>query len=172
MKYQDRLQELGLDEKKLPSSIKKSVVSLNEILFTHEDANRHLREATEQDDIDATSSDISQMEEDIEQLDDRIVEKIEDWHSNKAKYDAIAQKMKEGKLAKQGVVVEKQVAPTTQVSQPQVASKVVEPQQNAQIPYVEATVVPEKKKSNWALWLVAGIIAVITVNQVMIKVDD
>ena len=171
MKYQDRLQELGLDEKKLPNSIKKSVVTLNEILFTHEDANRHLQQATEQDDIDATSSDIAQMEEDIEQLDDRIVEKVDDWHNNKAKYDAVAQKLRDGKLAKQGVAVPMPAQTAAPVAAP-VAAQTAAPQQKVNIPYVAATEVPVQKKSNWALWLVAGIVAVITVNQVMIRVDD
>ena len=78
--------------------------------------------------------------------------------------------MEKGKNA----VIETNAAPIPQpIQQPQQAQQPQQPQQpKIEIPYVAATEVPKQKKTNWALLLVAGIIAVITINQVMIKVDD
>ena len=96
------------------------------------------------------------MEGDIQELDERILEKIEDYDKNKEMYAERSKKMQEGRKAKASGTVSSQPQPQPQ-AQPQ--------------PNVEVLEAP-KKKSNWALWLVAGIVAVITLNQVVIGTDD
>ena len=154
MKYQDKLNELGMTEQDLSASILKSIGNLNEIISTYNDAQESLEEISDEEDLQNAQEDIEQIKGDIEELDERILEKIEDYNKNKEMYAERGRKMQEGRKAK----VSGNVA-----SQPQ-------PQYQPQ-PNVEVLEAP-KKKSNWALWLVAGIVALVTVNQVLIKVDD
>jgi chromosome segregation ATPase len=154
MKYQDKLSELGMTEQDLSASILKSIANLNEIISTYNETQESLDEITDEEDLQSSLEDIEQIKGDIEELDERISEKIEDYNKNKEMYAERGRKMQEGRKAK----VSGNVA-----SQPQAQSQ---PQPNVEV--LEAP----KKKSNWALWLVAGIVALVTVNQVMIKVDD
>jgi chromosome segregation ATPase len=154
MKYQEKLNELGMTEQDLSASILKSIANLNEIISTYNDAQESLEEISDEEDLQNAQEDIEQIKGDIEELDERILEKIEDYNKNKEMYAERGRKMQEGRKAK----VSGNVA-----SQPQ-------PQYQPQ-PNVEVLEAP-KKKSNWALWLVAGIVALVTVNQVLIKVDD
>jgi TolA-binding protein len=160
MKYQDKLDELGMTAEKLSPSIQKSIATLDDIIDSYHQAKKALENATDEEEEGDIKSDIEQMEGDIEELDERILEKIEDYDKNKEMYAERGRKMQEGRKAKASGTVSSQPQPQPQ-AQPQ-------PQFQPKVEVLEAP----KKKSNWALWLVAGIVALVTVNQVMIKVDD
>ena len=161
MKYQDKLNELGMTAEKLSPSIKKSISELDDIIDTYHQAKKALENATDEEQIEDINNDIQHMEGDIQDLDEKIVEKIEDYNKNKAFYEERGRKMQEGRKAKSSGNVSSQPQPQ---AQPQ-------PQPKIETPKVEILEAP-KKKSNWALWLVAGIVAVITLNQVVIGQDD
>lgn len=156
MKYQDKLNELGMNAENLSPSIQKSIATLDDIIDTYHRAKKALENATDEEKEEEINSDIEQMEGDIQELDERILEKIEDYDKNKEMYAERGKKMQEGRKAKASGTVSSQPQP-----QPQAQPK----------PNVEVLEAP-KKKSNWALWLVAGIVAVITLNQVVIGTDD
>jgi len=171
MKYQDKLQELGMSEKKVSPSIQKSIVTLNEIIETYHQAKKALEQATDEEQINDINNDIEQMEGDIEELDEAIVEKIEDYNQNKDVYAEKARRMQEGRKAKSSGIVSPQPQPQPQ-SQPQPQPQPqTQSQPQVETPKVEVLEAP-KKKTNWALWLVAGIVAIVTVNQVMIRNED
>lgn len=156
MKYQDKLDELGMSAENLPASIQKSIATLDDIIDTYHQAKKALENATDEEEEGEINSDIEQMEGDIQELDESILEKIEDYDKKKEMYGERSKKMQEGRKAKASGTVSSQPQPQPQ-AQPQ--------------PKIEVLEAP-KKKSNWALWLVAGIVAVITLNQVVIGTDD
>jgi predicted nucleic acid-binding Zn-ribbon protein len=170
MKYQDQLNELAINAEKLTPSIKKSIAELDDIIDTYHQAKKALENATDEEEIEDIKNDIEHMKGDINDLDEKIVEKINDYNKNKDFYAERAKKMQDGRKAKSSgnkeiePVVETTVKPQAQPQpQPQAQSQ---PQPKIEI------LQPAKKKTNWALWLVAGIVAVITVNQVLIKTED
>jgi len=173
MKYQDKLNELNLSEQNVSASIKKSIVTLEDIIDSYHNAKKALENAeNEQDEerISEINKDIEEMQGDIEELDDKIVYKLEDYNKNKDVYAEKAKKMLDGAKAKREQLLAKEngesVVVASAVPQPQ-----PQPQPKVETPKVEILEAP-KKKSNWALWLVAGIVAVITLNQVVIGTDD
>jgi hypothetical protein len=158
MKYQDKLNELGMTAEKTSASIQKSIATLDDIIDTYHNAKKMLENTDDEEEEEDINKDIEQMEGDIAELDERIVEKLEDYDKNKEMYAERAKKMQEGRKANSSVNAPSQ---PQQQTQPQ-----FQPQ-----PKVEVLEQP-KKKSNWALWLVGGIVAVITLNQVVIGADD
>ena len=173
MKYQDKLNELNLSEQNVSASIKKSIVTLEDIIDSYHYAKKALENAeNEQDEerISEINRDIEEMQGDIEELDDKIVYKLEDYNKNKDVYAEKAKKMLDGAKAKREQLLAKEngesVVVASAVPKPQ-----PQPQPKVETPKVEILEAP-KKKSNWALWLVAGIVAIVTVNQVMIRNED
>jgi transcription elongation factor Elf1 len=163
MKYQDKLNELGMNAENLSPSIQKSIATLDDIIDTYHQAKKALENATDEEEEGEINSDIEQMEGDIQELDEKILEKIEDYNKNKEMYAERGRKMQEGRKAKASGTVSSQPQPQPQ---PQTQS-----QPQVETPKVEVLEAP-KKKTNWALWLVAGIVAIVTVNQVMIRNED
>jgi hypothetical protein len=170
MKYQDKLEELGMSEKNVSASIKKTIATLNDIISSYNLAQKTKEQSDDEDEINEINSDIEEMEGDIEDLDNSLVDKIEDYHKNKDVYAEKAKKMLDAAKAKREQLLAKENGEPVAVVQ---ASQLAQAKKEA--PYVQAKEVPAeqpKKKTNWALWIVAGIIAVVTVNQVMIRTED
>jgi hypothetical protein len=176
MKYQDKLQELGMSEQNVSASIKKSIATLNDIISSYNSAQKAKEQSDDEDEINEINSDLEEMEGDIEDLDNSLVDKIEDYHKNKDLYAEKAKKMLDAAKAKREQLLAKENGEPVAVAQATQPAQAPQPAQaKKEAPYVEAKEVPAeqpKKKTNWALWIVAGIVAIVTVNQVMIRNED
>ena len=161
MKYQEKLRELKVDETQLTTVLKDGITNIIDALDALNHAKKDILELDDEESIEELENEIKSLENTIDDLDENLVAKIDKWYVKRVRFK---ENMEKGKNA----VIETNAAPIPQpIQQPQ------QPQQpKIEIPYVAATEVPKQKKTNWALLLVAGIIAVITINQVMIKVDD
>ena len=167
MKYQEKLRELKVDETQLTTVLKDGITNIIDALDALNHAKKDILELDDEESIEELENEIKSLENTIDDLDENLVAKIDKWYVKRVRFK---ENMEKGKNA----VIETNAAPIPQpIQQPQQAQQPQQPQQpKIEIPYVAATEVPKQKKTNWALLLVAGIIAVITINQVMIKVDD
>ena len=163
MKYQEKLRELKVDETQLTTVLKDGITDIIDALDALNHAKKDILELDDEESIEELESEIKSLENTIDDLDENLVGKIDKWYVKRIRFK---ENMEKGKNA----VIETNIAPTPTQAPTQTP---IQPQaQPKEVPYVEATEVPREKKTNWALLLVAGIIAVVTINQVMIRVDD
>ena len=163
MKYQEKLNELKVDENILPTILKEAIEEISDASDALSHARKQILELEDDDEIDGFEQQINELESTIANLDDDIVTKIDKWYQKRVRFK---ENMEKGKnLVLQTKEEPKEVKTEEQKAQPQ-----PQPQPQSQ-PKVEVVEQP-KKKTNWALWLVAGLVAVITVNQVLIKTED
>jgi hypothetical protein len=163
MKYQEKLRELKVDETQLTTVLKDGITDIIDALDALNHAKKDILELDDEESIEELENEIKSLENTIDDLDENLVGKIDKWYVKRIRFK---ENMEKGKNA----VIETNIAPTPTQAPTQTP---IQPQaQPKEVPYVEATEVPREKKTNWALLLVAGIIAVVTINQVMIRVDD
>jgi hypothetical protein len=165
MKYQEKLRELKVDETQLTTVLKDGITDIIDALDALNHAKKDILELDDEESIEELENEIKSLENTIDDLDENLVGKIDKWYVKRIRFK---ENMEKGKNA----VIETNIAPTPTQAQAQPEAPIQQQAQPKEVPYVEATEMPKQKKTNWALLLVAGIIAVVTINQVMIKVDD
>jgi hypothetical protein len=163
MKYQEKLRELKVDETQLTAVLKDGITDIIDALDALNHAKKDILELDDEESIEELESEIKSLENTIDDLDENLVGKIDKWYVKRIRFK---ENMEKGKNA----VIETNIAPIP--TQTLTQAPIQQQAQPKEVPYVEATEMPKQKKTNWALLLVAGIIAVVTINQVMLKVDD
>lgn len=183
IKFQSKMNELGLSVNDLSASLQKKVQEFYETYSSYQDSLKDLEEYDEED-KDEIQKEVDEVGMLLNQQDEELTRNIERFNRNKEVYASNAQKMAEGrankKLAKQnnGAIsnaVPPAPAPIVHVDGNQI------PQSNNNIPNNNPSVDPvnttnnppepkvEEKSSDWGWWALAGIVAIVTLGQVVMK---
>jgi DNA gyrase/topoisomerase IV subunit A len=170
MSWQEKLQDVGLNESNMPNMIKKAV---NELKAFQKEADK-ITNLLERDDLSDNKRE--QLEEDydnlvasIESQEDVIEKKIEQWNKNKDGYAARGEKLAAARLAKQQAKAGAQVS-STQATPPQPP----QPPAVAQAISVEAEEIknPSKKSSGWGWLVLIGVVAIASLGAINLSKDE
>jgi phosphomannomutase len=179
IKFQEKMNELGLSVNDLSSSLQRQIGDFYENFAIYKQSLEDLQEYDEEDkdELQQEVNDIAIM---INQRDEELVRNIERFNRNKDVYASNAQKMAEGrankKLAKQNNgAISNAVPPVVHeagVQIPQNSNNITNPvvnndPNNSNNPAPQQKV--EENSSNWGWWALAGIVAVVTLGQVVLK---
>jgi phosphomannomutase len=179
IKFQEKMNELGLSVNDLSSSLQRQVADFYENFAIYKQSLEDLQEydGEDKDELQEEVNDIAIM---INQRDEELVKNIDRFNRNKDIYASNAQKMAEGrankKLAKQNNgAISNAVPPTIHeagVQIPQNNNNITNPVVNND-PNNSNNPAPQQKvkenSSNWGWWALAGIVAVVTLGQVVLK---
>jgi len=164
MKYEQRLEELGVDKTMVSKGLQKKIKDFEDLLDFVDGSKKELNDIEDEDEKQDLEDEINRIEEDIPMIDDKLVSDINFWDRNKETQAINVQKMADAreakKLAANGGVIPPQAQPQ---AQPQVATS--EPNK-ASIP------TEEKKKKDWVWWGIAGFVAVVTLGAVWMSKDE
>ena len=170
MSWQEKLQDVGLTESNMPNMVKKAV---NELKAFQKEADK-ITNLLERDDLSDNKRE--QLEEDydnlvasIENQEDVIEKKIEQWNKNKDGYAARGEKLAAARLAKQQAKAGAQVS-STQATPPQPP----QPPVVAQAISVEAEEIknPPKKSSGWGWLVLIGVVAIASLGAINLSKDE
>lgn len=173
MSWQEKLKEYGIEESNMPNMVKKAVSDLKAF---QKEADK-ITNLLERDDL--SDSKREQLEEDydtlvasIENQEEVIEKKIEQWNKNKDGYAARGEKLAAARLAKQqakgGAQVSSTPTPTPAPPQP--------PQPPAQSEpisvHAEEVKDEPKKSSGWGWLVVVGIVAIASLGAINLSRDE
>lgn len=170
MSWQEKLEDVGLNESNMPNMVKKAV---NELKAFQKEADK-ITTLLERDDLSDNKRE--QLEEDydnlvatIENQEDVIEKKIEQWNKNKDGYAARGEKLAAARLAKQQAKAGAQVS-STQATPPQPP----QPPAVAQPISVEAEEIknPPKKSSGWGWLVLIGVVAIASLGAINLSKDE
>lgn len=170
MSWQEKLQDVGLTESNMPNMVKKAV---NELKAFQKEADK-ITNLLERDDLSDNKRE--QLEEDydnlvasIENQEDVIEKKIEQWNKNKDGYAARGEKLAAARLAKQQAKAGAQVS-STQATPPQPP----QPPAVAHAISVEAEEIknPPKKSSGWGWLVLIGVVAIASLGAINLSKDE
>ena len=170
MSWQEKLQDVGLNESNMPNMVKKAV---NELKAFQKEADK-ITTLLERDDLSDNKRE--QLEEDydnlvatIENQEDVIEKKIEQWNKNKDGYAARGEKLAAARLAKQQAKAGAQVS-STQATPPQPP----QPPVVAQAISVDAEEIknPPKKSSGWGWLVLIGVVAIASLGAINLSKDE
>ena len=170
MSWQEKLEAVGLNESTMPNMIKKAV---NELKAFQKEADK-ITSLLERDDLSDNKRE--QLEEDydnlvasIENQEEVIEKKIEQWNKNKDGYAARGEKLAAARLAKQQAKAGAQVS-STQATPPQPP----QPPAVAQAISVEAEEIknPPKKSSGWGWLVLIGVVAIASLGAINLSKDE
>lgn len=170
MSWQEKLKDVGLTESNMPNMVKKAV---NELKAFQKEADK-ITNLLERDDLSDNKRE--QLEEDydnlvasIENQEDVIEKKIEQWNKNKDGYAARGEKLAAARLAKQQAKAGAQVS-STQATPPQPP----QPPAVAQAITVEAEEIknPPKKSSGWGWLVLIGVVAIASLGAINLSKDE
>ena len=170
MSWQEKLQDVGLTESNMPNMVKKAV---NELKAFQKEADK-ITNLLERDDLSDNKRE--QLEEDydnlvasIENQEDVIEKKIEQWNKNKDGYAARGEKLAAARLAKQQAKAGAQVS-STQATPPQPP----QPPVVAQAISVDAEEIknPPKKSSGWGWLVLIGVVAIASLGAINLSKDE
>ena len=170
MSWQEKLQDVGLNESNMPNMVKKAV---NELKAFQKEADK-ITTLLERDDLSDNKRE--QLEEDydnlvatIENQEDVIEKKIEQWNKNKDGYAARGEKLAAARLAKQQAKAGAQVS-STQATPPQPP----QPPAVAQPISVDAEEIknPPKKSSGWGWLVLIGVVAIASLGAINLSKDE
>jgi phosphomannomutase len=179
IKFQSKMNELGLSVNDLSASLQKKVQEFYETYSSYQDSLKDLEEYDEED-KDEIQKEVDEVGMLLNQQDEELTRNIERFNRNKEVYASNAQKMAEGrankKLAKQNNgAISNAVPPIVHeagVQIPQNSNNITNPvvnndPNNSNNPAPQQKV--EENSSNWGWWALAGIVAVVTLGQVVLK---
>lgn len=170
MSWQEKLEDVGLNESNMPNMVKKAV---NELKAFQKEADK-ITTLLERDDLSDNKRE--QLEEDydnlvatIENQEDVIEKKIEQWNKNKDGYAARGEKLAAARLAKQQAKAGAQVS-STQATPPQPP----QPPAVAQPISVDAEEIknPPKKSSGWGWLVLIGVVAIASLGAINLSKDE
>jgi len=170
MSWQEKLEDVGLNESNMPNMVKKAV---NELKAFQKEADK-ITTLLERDDLSDNKRE--QLEEDydnlvatIENQEDVIEKKIEQWNKNKDGYAARGEKLAAARLAKQQAKAGAQVS-STQATPPQPP----QPPAVAQAISVDAEEIknPPKKSSGWGWLVLIGVVAIASLGAINLSKDE
>ena len=158
MKWTNEMQTLGLTNETISQGLKTKIKDYHEMVDAIKELKESISNPSVNDDVDELQSDLAELENVLEDLDDTIVKSLHTFNKNKDKYAELGKKMAEGREKKKQAKTQPKVEQSVQVqAQPQVQAK---PQVQAQP--VETKTEEDKKKGNWGLFFGALALGIVT----------
>ena len=97
--FEKRIKELGFEVGKISQSVNKEIKEFYQVEKELNDLREELKDAKESD-KEAILNEIQEGEEALNDFDEMLVEKVENYAKNKPTYDEVARKMTEGREKK------------------------------------------------------------------------
>ena len=176
MSWQEKLQDAGIDESSMPNMVKKAV---NDLKAFQKEADK-ITTLLERDDLSESKrqqleDDYDTLVESIENQEDVIEKKIDQWNKNKDGYAARGEKLAAARLAKKqakggatsGSTPTPQAQPP-QPPQPPVQAVVINDNQG-QGQNNEPT---QKKSGGWGWLLLIGVVAIASLGAINLSKDE
>jgi len=173
MSWQEKLQDAGIDESSMPNMVKKAV---NDLKAFQKEADK-ITTLLERDDLSESKrqqleDDYDTLVESIENQEDVIEKKIEQWNKNKDGYAARGEKLAAARLAKKqakgGATSGSNPTPQAQPPQPP------QPPANVEPILVNAEEVKDepKKSGGWGWLLLIGVVAIASLGAINLSKDE
>lgn len=166
IKFEQKIQELGIDKEQMSQPIKKAIKDFYTQYESLVDIQNDFNDVDDEDKAEL-QEELEELQKLVEEADDVLVGKVSLWFKNKDVYAANTARMLEGK-AKKDLAAKGGVTPPTPAPAPTPAPTPAPEPTPAPAPAPE----PKKEESsNWALWVLGGLVAAITLGRVMMKED-
>ena len=108
--FEKRIKELGFEVGKISQSVNKEIKEFYQVEKELNDLREELKDAKESD-KEAILNEIQEGEEALNDFDEMLVEKVENYAKNKPTYDEVARKMTEGREKKKLAKTESNATP-------------------------------------------------------------
>ena len=167
IKFEQKIQELGIDKEQMSQPIKKAIKDFYTQYESLVDIQNDFNDVDDEDKAEL-QEELDELRNLVEQADDVLVGKVTTWFKNKDVYAANTARMLEGK-AKKDSAAKGGVTPPTPAPAPN--PEPTPAPAAAPAPAAPAPVVAKEESSNWALWVLGGLVAAITLGRVMMKED-
>ena len=161
MKWKSEFEKLGLSNETISQGLKNKINDYNEVVQTIKELKEHIENPSLNDDVEELKEQSSDLENVLEDLDNKLVRAIQIFHKNKDKYAELGNKMKEGRERKklnQGQTKTNPVPATA----PNPTSTPTSTPNPAPASNVDDNKEGEKKKGNWGLFFGALALGIIT----------
>lgn len=166
IKFEQKIEELGIDKEQISQPIKKAIKDFYTQYESLVDIQNDFNDVDDED-KEEVREELEELQKLVEQADDVLVGKVYTWFKNKDVYAANTARMLEGK-AKKDLATKGGATPTTTAPAPNIATFPLETSTPATS---AAPAVAKEESSNWALWVLGGLVAAITLGRVMMKED-
>jgi seryl-tRNA synthetase len=163
MKYEQRLEELGVDKTMVSKGLQKKIKDFEDLLDFVDGSKKELNDIEDEDEKQDLEDEINRIEEDIPMIDDKLVSDINFWDRNKEMQAINVQKMADAREAKKLAANGGVMPPQAATQEPKVSTAQYN---NAPLP------TEEKKKKDWVWWGIAGFVAVVTLGAVWMSKDE
>lgn len=164
IKFEQKIQELGIDKEQISQPIKKAIKDFYTQYESLVDIQNDFNDVDDEDKAEL-QGELDELRSLVYEADEVLVGKISTWFKNKDVYAANTARMLEGK-AKKELATKGGVTPTTTAPAPNIATFPL----GTSTPATSTSPVEVKKESsNWALWVLGGLVAAITLGRVMMK---
>jgi len=163
-KFEKKINELNLVKGKLSKALNSNIKDFEMLEQSLVGLHAELREAeakeNNEDEVEKLTQESEELEEQLENFDGILTEKVQVYADNYDSYQERIRKMDEGRKAK-AAAKSQQTAPVEPAPAPQV-EPIVEPAQQQAAPPPPPPPAPkeeekEKKGTNWLLWGVLGV---------------
>lgn len=168
VKFVELLNENGIDVSTTTTKIKELKKEFDAAWKDYQELYESY-EIAEDSEKEAIAEEISDFEKDLEEADDMLVKKINDWIKNKDVWAENTRKLAEGRANKKAA---KENAVQSPPAQPQVvipASGTISTKGATTVSVSSGVVAEEKKTSNGGWWLLAGFVGIVTLGAVIMK---
>lgn len=171
IKFEQKIQELGIDKEQMSQPIKKAIKDFYTQYESLVDIQNDFNDVDDEDKAEL-QEELEELQKLVEEADEVLVGKVSLWFKNKDVYAANTARMLEGKakkdLAAKGGVTPPTTAPAPTPASTPAATSEPAPSAPTPAPAVESN---KEESSNWALWVLGGLVAAITLGRVMMKED-
>lgn len=165
MKWKSKMNEVGLTEQTASQGIRTKISDYNTINDGINELNESIANPSINDDVEDLKKDLIDLTDALEKQDDLIVKAITLFDKNKDHYAKLGKNLAEKRQQK---AASKTASATTPAAKVENSNVVKEQPVNAQSGGV---VIEEKKKSNWGLVILGGIVLAVTLGAVTLKND-
>jgi cell division septation protein DedD len=170
IKFEQKIEELGIDKEQMSQPIKKAIKDFYTQYESLVDIQNDFNDVDDEDKAEL-QEELDELRNLVEQADDVLVGKVSTWFKNKDIYAANTARMLEGK-AKKDLAAKGGVTPPAPAPAPTPAPTPDPAPAPAPTPAPAPAPEPKKEESsNWALWVLGGLVAAITLGRVMMKED-
>ncbi len=162
IKFEEKIQELGIDKEQMSQPIKKAMKDFYVQYESYQDILKDF-EDVEEEDKPELQEELEELRKLVEDADDVLVGKVNLWFKNKDVYAANTARMLEGKAKKDAA--KGGVTPPAPAPAPEPTP--------APTPAPEPTPAPaplvKEESSDWVWWALGGVIALVTLGNVVLK---
>jgi hypothetical protein len=163
IKFEQKIQELGIDKEQMSQPIKKAIKDFYTQYESLVDIQNDFNDVDDED-KEELREELEELQKLVEDADDVLVGKVNLWFKNKDVYAANTARMLEGK-AKKDMAAKGGVTPPAPAPAPD-PTPAPAPTPD---PTPAAPAVKKEESSDWVWWALGGVIALVTLGRVVLK---